>query len=118
MQSNPCSVLPIATGDKRARKKTISNEPFSLLVRVSYFISCSVHARFASLLPIDCKWRWGCRPEVFLNFSYLNVLYRSYQVNNKVIDVLYILIYYTGILFVVLCEGWVLYTSLFVGNLP
>ena len=44
----------------------------------------------------------------FLNFSYLNVLYRSYRVNNKVIDLLYILMYYyTGILFVVLCEGWV-----------
>ena len=26
------------------------------------------------------------------NFSYFNVLYRSYRVNNKVIDVLYILI--------------------------
>ena len=29
---------------------------------------------------------WG-----FLNFSYFNVLYRSYRVNNKVIDLLYIL---------------------------
>ena len=49
----------------------------------------------------------------------LLVLYRSYRVNNKVIDVLYILMhYYTGILFVVLREGWVSYTSLFVGNLP
>ena len=38
----------------------------------------------------------------FLNFSYFNVLYRSYQVNNKVIDVLYILMHcYSGILFVV-----------------
>ena len=37
------------------------NGPYSLLVRASYFISCSVHARFASVLPIDCKWRWGCR---------------------------------------------------------
>ena len=46
-------------------------------------------------------------------------LYRSYRVNNKVIDVLYILMYYyTGILFVVLREGWVSYTSLFAGNLP
>ena len=33
-----------------------------------------------------------------LNFSYFNVLYRSYRVNNKVIDVLHILMYYyTGI---------------------
>ena len=56
---------------------------------------------------------------IFVNFSYFNVLYRSYRVNNKVIDVLYILMYYyTGILFVVLREGWVLYTSLFAGNLP
>ena len=36
-----------------------------------------------------------------------------------VIGVLYILMYcYTGILFVVLCEGWVLYTNVFAGNLP
>ena len=41
------------------------------------------------------------------------------RVNNKVIDVLYILIYYyTGSLFVVLREGWVSYTSLFARNLP
>ena len=53
-----------------------------------------------------------------MKFSYFNVLYKSYQVNNKVIDVLYILVYhYTGMLFVVLREGWVSYTSLFVGNL-
>ena len=46
-------------------------------------------------------------------------LYRSYQVNNKVIDILYILMfYYIGILFVVLREGWISYTSLFAGNLP
>ena len=57
--------------------------------------------------------------QAFLNFSYFNVLYKSYRVNNKVIDVLYILMYYyTGILFVVLREGWVSYTSLFAGNLP
>ena len=37
-----------------------------------------------------------------LSFSYFNVLYRSYQVNNKAINVLYILMYcYTVILFVV-----------------
>ena len=36
------------------------------------------------------------------NFSYFSVLYRRYQVNNKVINILYILMYwYTGILFVV-----------------
>ena len=51
-------------------------------------------------------------------FELFNVLYRSYRVNNKVIDVLYILMYhYIGILFVVLREGWVSYTSLFAGNL-
>ena len=54
-----------------------------------------------------------------MNFSYFDVLYGSYRVNNKVIDVLYTLMYYyTGILFVVLREGWVSYTSLFTGNLP
>ena len=37
------------------------NGPYSLLVRASYFISCSVHIRFSSVLSIDCKWRWGCR---------------------------------------------------------
>ena len=31
------------------------NGPYSLLVRASYYISCSVHARFASILSIDCK---------------------------------------------------------------
>ena len=47
------------------------------------------------------------------------VLYRSYRVNNKVIDLLYILTYYyTGILLVVLREGWVSYISLYAGNLP
>ena len=39
----------------------IQNGPYSLLVRASCFISCSVHAQFASILSIDCKWRWGCR---------------------------------------------------------
>ena len=48
----------------------------------------------------------------------LLVFHRSYQVNNKVIVVLCILMYYyTGILFVVLHEGWVSYISLFAGNL-
>ena len=61
----------------------------------------------------------GARGVGILNFSYFIVLYRSYRVNNKVIDVLYILMYYyIGILFVMLHEGWVLYTSLFAGNLP
>ena len=54
-----------------------------------------------------------------VGFSYFIVSYRSYRVNNKIIDLLYILMYYyTGILFVVLREGWVSYTSLFAGNLP
>ena len=49
---------------------------------------------------------------------FFQCLYRSYRVNNKVIDVLYILMYYyTGILLVVLREGWVSYTTLFAGNL-
>ena len=37
------------------------NGPYSLLVRASYLISCSIQARFASVLSIDCKWHWGCR---------------------------------------------------------
>ena len=37
------------------------NGPYSLFVCASYFISCSVHARFASVTFIDCKWCWGCR---------------------------------------------------------
>ena len=39
----------------------VSNGPYSLLVRASYFISCSVHARFSSITFIDCKWHWECR---------------------------------------------------------
>ena len=35
------------------------NGPYSLLVRASYFISYSVHAGFASVTFIDCKYRWG-----------------------------------------------------------
>ena len=37
------------------------NGPYSLLVHASYFISCSIHAQFASVLSINYKWRWGCR---------------------------------------------------------
>ena len=71
------------------------------------------------LLPYYLSIANGVGGVRILNFSYFNVLYRSYRVNNKVINVLYILMYYyTGILFVVLREGWVSYTSLFAGNLP
>ena len=60
----------------------------------------------------------NCAGGVDILNSYFNVLYKSYRVNNKVIDVLYILMCsYTGILFVVLREGWVSYTSLFAGKL-
>ena len=38
-----------------------NNEPYSLFVHASYFISCSIHTRFASVLPIDCKWHWWHR---------------------------------------------------------
>ena len=34
---------------------------YSLFVCASYFISCSVHAQFASVTFINCKWCWGCR---------------------------------------------------------
>ena len=37
------------------------NGPYSLFVCASYFIPCSVHARFPSVTFIDCKWRWGYR---------------------------------------------------------
>ena len=39
----------------------LANGPYSLLVRASYFISCSVYARSTSVIFIVCKWRWGCR---------------------------------------------------------
>ena len=32
------------------------NGPYSLLIHASYFISYSIHARFASVLSIDYKW--------------------------------------------------------------
>ena len=71
------------------------------------------------LLPYYLSIVNGAGGVGILNFSYFNVLYRSYRVNNKVIDILYILMYYyTGILFVVLREGWISYASLFAGNLP
>ena len=41
--------------------KMVGNGPYSLLVRASYFISCSVYARSTSVIFIVCKWRWGCR---------------------------------------------------------
>ena len=72
--------------------------PYSLLVCASYFISRSLHAGFSSVLCI-WKWCWGCR---HFWISCISMFYRSYHVNNKVIDALYILMYYyTGILFVV-----------------
>ena len=37
------------------------NGPYSLLFCVSYFILCSIHTQFSSVLSIDCKWHWGCR---------------------------------------------------------
>ena len=63
------------------------------------------------LLPYYLLIANGAGGVGILNFSYFNVLYRSYRVNNKVIDVLCILMYcYTGILFVVL---GVFYTQVF-----
>ena len=58
------------------------------------------------LFPYYLSIANGARSVGILNFSYFNVLYRSYQVNDKVIDVLFILMYYyIGILFVVLRKG-------------
>ena len=39
----------------------IANGPYSLFVCASYFISCSIHAPFAFVTFVNCKWRWGCR---------------------------------------------------------
>ena len=43
-------------------KRLISgcNVSYSLLVRASYFISCSVYAQSTSVIFIVCKWHWGC----------------------------------------------------------
>ena len=49
---------------KPTLEEVASNGPYSLLVPASYFISCSLHARFASVLSIDCKWRWGIGPRI------------------------------------------------------
>ena len=71
------------------------------------------------LLPYYLSIANGAGGVGILELLVFQCLYRSYRVNNKVIDVLYILMYYyTGISFVVLREGWVSYTSLFAGNLP
>ena len=51
-------------------------------------------------LPYYLSIANGAGVQVFLNFSYFNVLYRSYRVNNKVIDVLYILMYYHTTIFI------------------
>ena len=81
-----------------------------ILFRVPYTLN---------LLPYYLSIANGAGGVGIFELLVFSVLYRSYRVNNKVIDVLYILMYYyTGILFVVLREGWVLYTSLFAGNLP
>ena len=47
------------------------NGPYSLFICASYYISCSVHARFASVTFIDCKWRWECSEgSATLNFHW------------------------------------------------
>ena len=66
-----------------------------------YFVFCTHSICF--LTTYQLQMMLGVK--AFLN-TYFNVLYRSYRVNNKVIDVLYTLMYYyTGILVVVLREG-------------
>ena len=37
------------------------NGPYSLLIRASYFFSCSIYSLSTSIIFIVCKWRWGCR---------------------------------------------------------
>ena len=39
----------------------VTNRPYSLFVRASYFISCSVYTQFTSVIFIVCKWHWGYR---------------------------------------------------------
>ena len=91
------------------------NGPYSLLIRASFYFVFRSHSIF---LRTIYQLQMALGVWHFWNFSYFNVLYKSYRVNNKVIDVPYILMYcYTGILFVVLCEWWVSYTNLFAGNL-
>ena len=70
------------------------------------------------LLPYYTSIANGAGGVGIFEFLLFQCLYTSYGVNNKVINVLYILMYcYTGILFAVLCKGWVSYTNLFAGNL-
>ena len=58
------------------------------------------------LLPYNLSIANGAGGVGIFELLIFHCLYRSYRVNNKVIDVLYILMYYyTGILFVVLHEG-------------
>ena len=83
------------------------NGPYSLLVHTSYFNSCSIHARFASVPCIDCKWCWGYRH--FWTYRISTFCIKTIElITRKVINALYILMYcYTRISFVVLREGWV-----------
>ena len=70
-----------------------NNGSYSLLVPSSCFISSCVHTHLTSATFIICKWHW--RYSHFFNLSYFSTFfYRSYQVNNKIIDVLYIIKYY------------------------
>ena len=94
----------------------LSSQKVVWLLTIGYFRWLSLDFHLNRGRRSEYTLYWSVTP---LHFWTSRVLYRSYRVNNKVIDVLYILIYYyTGILFVVLREGWVSYTSLFKGNLP
>ena len=88
--------------------------PYSFAPLISFLVPYTL-----DLLPYYLSIANGAGGVGIFELFVFQCLYRSYRVNNKVIDVLYILMYYyTGILFVVLREGWVSYTSLFSGNLP
>ena len=88
----------------------------SRLLLYLVFHTCSIC--FLDLLPYYTSIANGAGGVGIIEFLLFQCLYTSYGVNNKVIDVLYILMYcYTGILFAVLCKGWVSYTNLFAGNL-
>ena len=88
--------------------------PYSLVPLILFLVPYML-----DLLPYYLSIANGAGGVGIYELFVFQCLDRSYRVNNTVINVLYILIYYyTGILFVVLREGWVSYTSLFARNLP
>ena len=96
--------------------RRFNNGPYSLLVQASYFISCSIQDQFSSVLSIDYKWSWGCRHFRTCRISMFCIEAIELIITNRCTIHFNVLLHWN--LFVVLCEGWVLYTSLFAGKLP